>query len=215
MWVWTPWQQSEACPTYPSLLSPRQILILLLQFLFSCNIPSSFHLSLYLILFLFYSSQEPPGIFYLLKITGNFQRCLSGSCSGSLRYILSESSECSLCLYLQSFSRPRGISHLSLTSGNAVQTRCLSQREVTLSLCLVPLCDVPRPSPRWQLCELTCPFPAASPYTRCLGLWYLEPMEHKKSYSSLEVLIPDLSASIPLTLVEILDPTEEQTLVTL
>lgn len=40
-------------------------------------------------------------------------------------------------------------------------------------------------------------------------------MEHKKSYSSLEVLIPDLSASIPLTLVEILDPTEEQTLVTL
>lgn len=95
----------------------------------------------------FVASQEPPGIFYLLKITGHFQRCLSGSCSGSLRYILSESSECSLCLHLQSFSRPRGISHLSLTSGNAVQTRCLSQRELTLSLCLVPLCDVPRPSP--------------------------------------------------------------------
>lgn len=34
-------------------------------------------------------------------------------------------------------------------------------------------------------------------------------MEHKKSYSSLEVLTPDLSASVPLTFVEILDPIEE------
>lgn len=95
----------------------------------------------------FVASQEPPGIFYPLKITGNFQRCLSGSCSGSLRHILSESSECSLCLHLQFFNRPRGVSHLSLTSGNAVQTWCLSQRELTLSPCLVPVCDVPRPSP--------------------------------------------------------------------
>lgn len=95
----------------------------------------------------FMASQEPPGIFYLLKITGNFQRFLSGLSSGSLRHILSESFDCSLCLHLQFFNRPRGISHLSLTSGNAVQTWCLSQRELTLPPCLVPLCNVPRSSP--------------------------------------------------------------------
>lgn len=35
------------------------------------------------------ASQEPQGIFYLSKITGNFKICFSGSCSRSLRYALS------------------------------------------------------------------------------------------------------------------------------
>lgn len=122
----------------------------------------------------FVDFQEPQGIFSPVEGNRKFLKMpfwvlqwITQLCS------FFESSECcSLCLHLQSFKNLHGVGHLCLTSNKArsVQTWCLSQRGLTLSPCFVPLCDVPSLSSHRQLCRLTSPFPAVSPYTHCPGL---------------------------------------------